>query len=222
MTQRMLRENNTFNNRIVRLDQVKEMMLRDTYNVGIELTYYYFMNSLPGFNKYEKQTHYLHYLIMFSTPQNLNHFLNEQYHKYGEYATKIFVNYPLVSFADHNIITPIMCAMLWSNNPDILRILYYWGGDLSQIDVHGKYPEEKYGSFYVNHMNHLIAPNLFIMGLRCARDFNFIVRELQYLAGEKEPPPEWHNPGSAFGNSRTHSTNSISQDSSTHETNQNT
>ena len=222
MSQRILRENNTINNRVISLESVKKYMLDDTHAAGIELTYYYFMNSLPGVNKHERFAYYLHYLIIFSTPTNVHRFLNEHYHKYGEYATKIFINFPLVSVSDHNIITPVMCALSWCNNPEMLRVLYHWGGDLSQIDIQGKYPEERYGSFYVNYLNHLIAPNLFVLGMRIANDFNHIVMECCYLAGEKEPPSDWTLPASAYRNSRTRSTNSITQDSSTNETNQNT
>ena len=105
-----------------------------------------------------------------------------------------------------------MCAMLWSDNPQMVRVLYYWGADTSLQDINGKYPEEKYGTYYINHLNSFLARNYFVIGLRCVRNFIPIIEELRFIAGEKPPPLTWEHPGRAYSNL----TNSVTQQSSTH------
>ena len=209
-TTRQIRENSSFNNRIMFLDDVKKVLLNDTYHKGIELTYYYFINH-PGIpEKYERYSYYLHYLIMFSTPQSVHNFIKEHHIQHGDYATRMFVNFPLVSICDNNIMTPLMCAAAWCNEPQMVRNLYHWGADFSQIDVNGKYSEEKYGTYYVNHLNHLLAPNYFIIGLRSARDFIDTIQEIRCLAGEIKPPIGWMYPSMAYRQRSSLSTNVIS------------
>jgi hypothetical protein len=194
---RIAREKYGFNNRVVSLDHAKELLLKDNHARGIDLTFTYFM-TFPGIpTLHEKNVSYLHYLIMLSTPKNVNAFCQNHYNKFGEYATQMLVNFPLVSIADNNVVTAMMCAAMWSNNPDMARILFYWGADLSIGDINGKYPEEKYGSFYVNHLNHLLAPNYFILGIRSIREFRDMGYELRILSGEIEPPMGWRWPGAA-------------------------
>ena len=89
---------------------------------------------------------------MFSTPKNVHSLLLEHDSLYGAYATQMLINYPFVCSISKNIITPLMCAALWSNDPQMARVLSYWGADFSQMDVNGKYAEEKYASYYVNHL----------------------------------------------------------------------
>lgn len=197
--QRIIRETHNFNNRVLRLEEVKQTLLKDTERAGIQLNYQYFINHPSILNNFEGNSYYLHYLIMFSTARSVSSFLKEHHTKYGEYATRLFVNYPLVSVIEKNVVTPIACAALWCNDPEMARVLYYWGADLSAVDVNGKYVEEKYGSYYFNHMNHLIAPGYFCLGLRSAREFSFIATELTYLAAEKFPPNHWVNPGRVYG-----------------------
>jgi hypothetical protein len=192
--QRETRESHSFNNRVMYLEDVKNILLTDTQNKGIELTYTHFMNHPALLHKHEKFTAYLHYLIMFSTPKNVHSLLLEHDSLYGPYATQMLINYPFVCSISKNIITPLMCAALWSNDPQMVRVLSYWGADFSQMDVNGKYPEEKYASHYVNHLNHLLAPNHFIIGLRTSRDFVDILREIRILCGMVEKPIGWTHP----------------------------
>ena len=137
--QRELRETHYFNSRVMFLEDVKDTLLKDTHNKGIELTYNYFMTHPSLLYTHEKFTAYLHYLIMFSTPKNVHYLIQEHHSKYGEYATRMFINYPFVCSMSKNVITPLMCAALWSNDPKMVRTLSYWGADYSQMDINGKY-----------------------------------------------------------------------------------
>lgn len=228
---RLERETHTFNNRIMYLDDVKQLLVNDTLAKGIQLNASYFYDHPFSPNFFERYAYYLHYLIMFTNPSDVHGLLHEHRVKYGSYATNLFVNFPLVSVVDKNIITPIQCACLWSKNPEMVRVLYYWGADISAVDVNGKYPEEKYGSYYVNHLNHLMAQNHFVIGLRISREFTPMIQEIRILSKEIVPPSGWYHPGSAYitSNNRTRTnshrsplTQSIPEETSTHETENNT
>jgi hypothetical protein len=213
------------------LDDVKQLLLNDTLSRGLQLNASYFYDHPFSPNFFERYAYYLHYLIMFKTPADVHGFLEEHNLKYGCYATKLFVNFPLVSVVDKNIITPIQCACHWSTNPEMIRVLYYWGADISTLDVNGKYPEEKYGSYYVNHLNHLMAQNHFVIGLRVSKEFALVIQEIRILAKEIAAPPGWYPPGSAYittipSRSRTNSyrsplAQSIPEETSTHESEDN-
>jgi len=200
------RENMSINNRVITLTDVKKTLINDTRIQGTGATHVfsegsklsYFLDHKFSNNLFEKYAYYLHYLIMFRSVGSVNRFLNDHYLKFGQYATELFINYPLVSTIDKNVITPMMCASLWSNDPVMIRTLYYWGADISLADVHGKYPNEKYGSFYVNHLNPFIAPNFFVIGIRSLFDFVDVVHEINYIAKEETPPYGWEPPKKAY------------------------
>lgn len=195
---RLERETHTFNNRIMYLDDVKQLLLNDTLSRGIQLNAAYFYDHPFSPNVFERYAYYLHYLIMFKNPSHVHGLLDEHHTKYGSYATNLFVNFPLVSVVDKNVITPIQCACLWTKNPEMVRVLYYWGADISALDVNGKYPEEKYGSYYVNHLNHLMAQNHFVIGLRTTKEFAPVIQEIHILSKEIAAPAGWYPPGSAY------------------------
>lgn len=227
---RLNRESHTFNNRIMYLDDVKQLLLNDTLSRDIQLNASYFYDHPFSPNFFERYAYYLHYLIMFKNPSDVHGLLDEHRIKYGSYATNLFVNFPLVSVVDKNVITPIQCACHWSKNPEMIRVLYYWGADISTLDVNGKYPEERYGSYYINHLNHLIAQNYFIIGLRISREFASMIQEIRILSKELVPPSGWYHPGSAYtATTRTRTSShrsplaqSIPEETSTHETENNT
>lgn len=219
MSLRHTREEHTFNNRVLNLEDVKNRLLMDTDAKKVELTFYYFMNHPSLSSRYEKYTAYLHYLIMFSTPKNVNSFLDEHYMSYGQYATQLFINYPFPSSIDRNVITPLMCAAMWCNNPEMARVLYSWGADFTATDLNGKYPEEKYGSYYVNHLNHLLGFSYFIIGLRSVKDFIPIIEEIRFLAGEKRPPPDWKPPDNAYSKKNELLAKTVTQETRANESN---
>ena len=193
------------------LEDVKDHVLKDARRHQSDISYGYFMNHPALINKFERYLAYLHFLIMFTTPKNVHHLLKEHQSIYGDYATQMLINFPYICGIDKNVITPLMCAALWSNDPEMARVLCYWGADVSVTDINGKYPEEKYASYYVNHLNHLIAPNCFIMGLRTSKDFIEIYRELAFLTGSaRDIPIGWRHPGSVYRQRSSLSTNVLS------------
>lgn len=212
LKERSNRENSMFNNRVIDLIDAKNVLIESIVKDKIDITLDYFVNSNFSDNLFEKYAYYLHSLIIFKEPEDVHRFLKKHYQSFGRYATELFTNYPIISPLDKNIITPINCAMFWSSNPDMIRVLYYWGANTSLQDINGKYPEEKYGTYYINHLNAFLARNFFVLGLRCARNFIPIIEEMRYISGETKPPPSWKHPGRAYSNL----TNSVTQQSSTY------
>ena len=210
--ERKNRENFVIDKRIVDIRKIKQILYDNTISNGIQISIDYFNNMNFTTFFHEKYSYYLQTLIMLKNHQDVDIFLRKHFNSYGQYATEMLVNFPLVSHIDKNIVTPMICAMLWSVEPAMVRILYYWGADISIQDIDKKYPEEKYGSHYVNHMNAVIAPDFYVLGIRSVKQFVPIIEELKYISGELVHPKGWKPP------SRAYSAHAISQSPSTDNT----
>lgn len=190
-TPRVLREKYSFNSKIISLSTIKKLLITNT-KPNFETINLEYFKSYPGTKSmFEKYAYYLHFLIMFKTSVEVDQFLQQHYSEYGSYATKIFVNYPLVSFFARNIVTPLICCALWTNDPEMARVLFSWGADFSMIDVNGKYAEELYGSPYINHLHDFIGQQIDSYGFRVKREFVDIAHEILYLASDRKPPQNW-------------------------------
>jgi len=196
--ERVNREKYMISNKVSNLDDVKQILYKNTQYHGINMSLEYFINSKISHLLHEKYSYYLHTLIIFKGPTEVHEFLKSHFQKYGKYTTEMLVNFPFISHLDKNIITPLMCALLWSPDIDMVRTLYYWGADVSIQDVNSKYPEEKYGSYYVNHLNLLIAPDYYILGVRTLKTFIPVIEELKIISGENHPPHGWKHPRRAY------------------------
>jgi len=184
----MQREYISFKDKFYHLHEVKDIFERNIHNFS-SINLNFFLNNENTKNIFEKEAFYLHFLIIFRTPIDVFNYLNSYYNKYGSYTTKMFINYPLMNIMEKNIITPIICAMLWSEDPEMIRALYTWGVDISMTDVNGLYAEELYLgiSKYCNHLSSYVAPKQLIFGLRIKDNFKHIHREIMYIAGDLYP-----------------------------------
>lgn len=193
---RILREKYHFTPNIIKLQDVKNYFYLHSQIPIEQIGEKYFTDRKCSKILHEKLCYYLHFLIMFKTTLEINKFLENHTSIYGSYATKMLVNYPLVNLYDKNIITPLMCCMLWSDNIDILRCLYSWGIDVSQFDVYGRYSEELYShiSYYTNHMSDYLCPKTIFLGIRLKKDFMHMAYELYYLGEESKYPNNWTRP----------------------------
>ena len=190
---RINKEYNYYNNHVISLTNVKRNMMRNIVDFD-KINIDFFRNNKCSANKFEKQMAYLHFLIIFMSHRDVHEFLKFFYNKYGFNTTYLFINYPLVNIIDNNIITPLQCALLWCNDPIMVRVLYCWGADVSAWDIDGRYPEEFINSYYVNHLYPYILSHLIIFGTRIKNDFNDIINELSYITGEKAPVADWEMP----------------------------
>jgi hypothetical protein len=193
---RLYREGYYFSPNLYHLHVVKDIFLKNLgYNFR-DINQNFFLHNNNTKNIFEKNAYYLHFLIIFKTPEEVNKFLKKHLDDYGAYATKMFVNYPLVCLIDKNIITPLMCCMLWCNNRNMIRELYAWGADISIGDINGRYPEELYGPFsnYTNHLSSYIAHKILFFGFRVQGDFKNVIEEMLFLSDKKETPLNWKKP----------------------------
>jgi hypothetical protein len=189
---RIAREN--YSSYSYNLYDAKEIIKKYTkYNFDL-IDKTFFLTFKGTKNIYEKNCYYLHFLIMFKQPSDVHNFLNEHKNEFGSYATKMFINFPLLNHSIHNIITPVICAITWSNNPELIRLLYQWGADFSLTDLNGKYFEEIQEKYYINHLNAYIGSNIFVLGMRRPSDFSAILNEVYYLVGKKQSPLNWSFP----------------------------
>lgn len=186
MTERIARENAYYTNNFMNLQHLKSDMIENNPELT-KVTLDYFLDNPYTKNTYEKYLYYLHFLIIYSDYKGVDLFLSDYYHRFGKEAMQMFVNYPLVCHFSKNIITPLICTMLWCTDPRMLRVLYAWGADVSATDVHNNYGENIYSGhcYYYNHLHPFIVSRHIILGVRNVAEFAAIRKELQYLSKEK-------------------------------------
>ena len=208
LTSRLSRETAYYTNNFMRLQRLKDKIIQNNPHM-YDIDFKYFINNPYTKNDYEKCAYYLHFLIIYSTPKDVDVFLKHYYNDYcidsnkketlqSQNSMRMFINFPLICHFNKNIITPLMCAMLWSNEPEMIRILYCWGADLSVTDVHNNYCENIYNThaYYYNHLHPFVVSNHIVLGVRDIRDFELVKQEVRYLSGEHSPPPDskWYLP----------------------------
>ena len=190
LTSRLARENAYYTNNYMRLENLKSDMLQNNpeiFNVDLK----YFLDNPYSKNIYEKCAYYLHFLIIYSRSKDVHNFLVRYYEDYcidsskketvqSRNSMRMFINYPLVCHFSKNIITPLICAMLWSNDHNMLRVLYSWGTDVSLTDVYNNYCENIYNThhYYYNHLHPFIISRYLVLGVRDIHDFSLIIQEI--------------------------------------------
>jgi hypothetical protein len=196
---RVERERCLYADQIMSLGTIKEHFARMIGERFKTINANYFLNQEFTSNKHELYSYYLHFMIIFGSPVIIHNFLEKFCNDYGEMATRMFVNYNLVDIHTKNIISPLICCLMWSNHSDKLRVLYAWGADVTSTDIHGNYVEDMYKSYYINHLYICgLAPKYINLGRRCKKDFASIINELGCLAKEIYPPNGWEYPACAY------------------------
>lgn len=196
MTERIARENAYYTNNFMNLHELKNGLIENNPELK-KVNLSYFLDSSYTKNKYEKYLYYLHFLIIYSTYKDVDVFLDNYYQRYGKETIQMFINYPLVCHFSKNVITPLMCAMLWCAEPQMLRVLYSWGADVSVTDVHNNYCENIYSQYcyYYNHLHPFIISRHIILGVRNSADFIDMRKEMRRLSKEEIPNNEsWYFP----------------------------
>lgn len=203
LTSRLARENIYCTNNYININTLKNEIIHNNpelYKIKLN----YFIDNQYTSNLYEKYSYYLHFLIIYSKPSDVNSFLTNYYYDLCTDSSKkntlqsinamqMFINFPLVCHYNKNIITPLLCAMLWSNEPEMIRVLYQWGGDVSITDVHNNYYENIYDThqYYYNHLHPFIVSRNIVLGIRNKNDFVDVIREMKYLSKEEHPDPKY-------------------------------
>jgi hypothetical protein len=156
-------------------------------------------NTTPRF---ECDVVYLHQQIMFGTPNEVEHFLDNYCNIHGLYATCMFVNFPLQDIDNHSNITALECALTWNTDAQMVRVLYRWGANVHTPNIDGFFTNDRNLPPYRNYLrDYFTMANVEnvnnyppVEGLRERDEFHGVLRELDYIVGEVAAPANWHMP----------------------------
>ena len=145
---------------------------------------------------------YLHVQIIFKSSNEVDDFLAVYCDLHGLYATQMFVNHILLDGDELFNITPIDCAVLWTQDPQMIRVLYKWGADTSIPTINERvYNNENSVLPYRNYLSrYVLMENLIpdyypaIRGRRIQNEFQGIINEVSYIQGILPPPEGWTHP----------------------------
>jgi hypothetical protein len=144
----------------------------------------------------------LHLNIMFSSELVVFRFLTNYKIKYGIEATELLINHSIQENCIHlftvNSFNALSIAALWTNNPNMIRILYKFGADMAVIGANGLFVEELHSVIpFYNHLSNYIPYNNInllynhVWGYRLVNNFMEIIQEIRIICGEIAPTPHY-------------------------------
>lgn len=174
--------------------------MRNVINPNISLTNLRHLNNTTP--RFECDVVYLHQQIMFGTPNEVEHFLDNYCNIHGLYATCMFVNFPLQDIDNHSNITALECALTWNTDAQMVRVLYRWGANVHTPNIDGFFTNDRNLPPYRNYLrDYFTMANVEnvnnyppVEGLRERDEFHRVLRELDYIVGEVAAPANWHMP----------------------------
>ena len=144
----------------------------------------------------QRQVLTLHVLCVVGVPGILERFLIDFRQMYGGVATELLLNASIflhIECVGPVAVTPVLCALMWNNQPQVLRLLYTYGAYLHIPDESGIYPEEKIAlTPYYNHL--FVPPTKNGYYWRLQNDYAVCVQEAGMIAGEVQAPMNWEPP----------------------------
>lgn len=153
----------------------------------------------------------LHFIIMYYDYNYVNNYIELLLHNYGLINVNLVINYSLdfsklssfnytneeKIFNEHNenSFNAIHVAALWSNDHNIIRLLYSYGASMWSRDLRGYYADELTNTtLYYDHLMEYYAPlysHGIIINLYCENrdpiEFIRVNQEISLLAGETIP-----------------------------------
>ena len=133
---------------------------------------------------------------LFTLKNFLSQFLSEN----GALATELIVNSHVkaginMMYCNPFYMTPLLCCLLWNNDPELIRVLYSFGAKIDSVDLDYIFPEEK--GMLIPFFDHISGNGFgqfpFPMW-RDSNDFKDIFLELNYLTNEEVSPLNWRFP----------------------------
>ena len=144
-----------------------------------------------------------HILCIIGSVRALECFIDSFRSQYGQRAVEFLLNSHMaiglqVRGCGGFFMTPLLCALLWNNSRDIVRLLYVNGASLRSPDCDGRYPEEKL--LTIPYFDHLIEGsydpnNNKLIIRRDITEFADAISEIRRIVGEEVPPAGWEMPG---------------------------
>jgi len=190
----------------ITLDTVKALLANELYiNTNTSITIDFIKDLISSEIKLDSITYSvicLHLTIIFKTEKHVFNFLRSFLKDHGQIATELLVNF---TYTD-NIISPTLInnlnamsvAILWTNNPLMVRVLYKFGADLSVININGLFAEELHTYIpYYNPFGNVIKYKTdtydynHIWGYRLINNFMDIINEVRIICGEIAPPIDY-------------------------------
>lgn len=189
----------------------KENIMGNVYsrNFNISLIELLFSNQPPFLRK----VLILHFIIMYYEINHVQYYLEylKQHHSLA--CVNLVVNYPIefnlkntiqnynrtnITFIEnhkypYNQFNSLHVAALWSNDIDVIRLLYSYSAAVWSHDLFGFYADELllHSKYYYDHLLEYYASREVIINLpvykRFCLDFNYVNREINLLAGESIP-----------------------------------
>jgi len=174
--------------------------MRNVINPNISLTNLRHLNNTTP--RFECDVVYLHQQIMFGTPNEVEHFLDNYCNIHGLYATCMFVNFPLQDIDNHSNITALECALTWNTDAHMVRVLYRWGANVHTPNIDGFFTNDRNLPPYRNYLrDYFTMANVEnvnnyppVEGLRERDEFHRVLRELDYIVAEVAAPANWQMP----------------------------
>lgn len=142
----------------------------------------------------------LHAHCMANSTEGLSSHLGTLLRNVGPLALALLINRPLfIPLPTGNMIEidAMTCAAMWERSADKVRVLFAYGGRVDQCNSRGYYLEERLPLLpYVDHLSlyHGATGSDTKLAKRFTRDSELVRQELELLAGEREPPPDWKPP----------------------------
>jgi len=140
----------------------------------------------------------LHMYCIIGNLGALNKFIISFTAAHGAIATKLLLNTNIkvangVSHCPAFFMTPIFCALLWNNDPQIIRLLYSYCAKPNSPDINNLFIEEKFHSIpYFNHINtNQNKPDIY---WRDINQFSMVAQEVRALSGEHIFDNSWVPP----------------------------
>ena len=143
----------------------------------------------------QRQVLTLHVLCVVGALDILERFLIDFRQIHGAVATELLLNASIFLYIQdvgQVAVTPVLCAMMWNNQPAVIRLLYEYGAYLHVSDEGGLYPEEKIP--LTPYYNHLFPSQVNGQCWRYPNDYHSITQEVGQIAGELPPPVNWEPP----------------------------
>ena len=90
------------------------------------------------------------------------------------------------------LMTPMLCALLWNNNPELIRLLYAYGAKPNQSDVNNIFPEEKIMTIpFFDHLSGQGWGGVVSPLWRDCSEFAPVIKEIRALSGEHINDANW-------------------------------
>ena len=181
---------------VLSLEKAKDILI--TYiNPYLNLGEFRYTNKSDTLLSFELDVIYLHTQIIFNTPEYIDEFLRAYCNLRGLYNTQMYLNYALIDFQNTRIMNAIHCATLWNTDPEMIRVLYKWGGIINAPNIDSTLITESTLPYYTNYFptfDGFNKKNNVNYGRRNLHEFVYVLNEIDYITKKRKPPSNWTMP----------------------------